>query len=277
MATLKNTSIDDINFLQLPVGTTAQRPASPTIGATRYNTSTNKLETYNGSNWITDDEALGSPRNPATSATEIYNNDNNSRSGIYYIKTPTEYVFPVYCKFDASGGWMNINVTWGPYGRILSGGTLSGGSGGGNMISTSRGDATQPLNGNIITNSQGNTYGCSGQPHRSVVQLTSIGQAMRADFNLTQVRASAQFLDNNGNVVCGYIQNHLTDRVNYNGTTASMSSVCDNTPRRWSDQNPSRFLYDVSGTLPTTPVILFESYSTCGGSFRMRLLELFVR
>lgn len=51
MATLKNTTINDTGFLQLPAGTTAQRP-SPATGMTRYNTSTNAIEVYNGSVWI---------------------------------------------------------------------------------------------------------------------------------------------------------------------------------------------------------------------------------
>ena len=36
---------------QLPVGTTAQRPASPVTGMMRVNTTTVKLEYYNGSAW----------------------------------------------------------------------------------------------------------------------------------------------------------------------------------------------------------------------------------
>lgn len=36
---------------QLPSGTTAQRPASPVIGQMRVNTTTVKLEYYNGSAW----------------------------------------------------------------------------------------------------------------------------------------------------------------------------------------------------------------------------------
>lgn len=35
----------------LPVGTTAQRPASPATGMMRYNTTTNLVETYNGTSW----------------------------------------------------------------------------------------------------------------------------------------------------------------------------------------------------------------------------------
>jgi hypothetical protein len=36
---------------QLPSGTTAQRPASPVAGQMRMNTTTVKLEYYNGSAW----------------------------------------------------------------------------------------------------------------------------------------------------------------------------------------------------------------------------------
>ena len=46
MATLKNTVIDDTGFLQVASGSTAQRPASPTTGMIRYNSTTGNLETY---------------------------------------------------------------------------------------------------------------------------------------------------------------------------------------------------------------------------------------
>lgn len=37
--------------LKLPVGTTAQRPATPVAGDTRFNSTTSSTETYNGSSW----------------------------------------------------------------------------------------------------------------------------------------------------------------------------------------------------------------------------------
>jgi len=37
--------------LFLPTGTTAQRPASPSTGQIRFNTTTGSVETYNGSSW----------------------------------------------------------------------------------------------------------------------------------------------------------------------------------------------------------------------------------
>lgn len=38
--------------LQLPVGTTAQRPQSPSVGMMRFNTDTNHFEGWTGSDWI---------------------------------------------------------------------------------------------------------------------------------------------------------------------------------------------------------------------------------
>ena len=51
MATLKNTNIDDTGYLKLPVGTTAQRPASPSVGYMRWNTTDNRAEVYTGTQW----------------------------------------------------------------------------------------------------------------------------------------------------------------------------------------------------------------------------------
>ncbi|OUW04048.1 MAG: hypothetical protein CBD16_02715 [Betaproteobacteria bacterium TMED156] len=38
--------------IQLPVGTTAERPASPSVGMVRYNTTTSHFEGYDGSAWV---------------------------------------------------------------------------------------------------------------------------------------------------------------------------------------------------------------------------------
>lgn len=37
--------------ITLPSGATGSRPASPTVGDTRYNTTTNAAEVWNGSQW----------------------------------------------------------------------------------------------------------------------------------------------------------------------------------------------------------------------------------
>jgi len=43
--------VQGTDYLKLPVGTTAQRP-SPATGMLRYNSTTNTLEYYNGSAWV---------------------------------------------------------------------------------------------------------------------------------------------------------------------------------------------------------------------------------
>lgn len=52
MATLKNTTINDTGFLQLPAGTNAQRPIGAT-GMIRINTNTTPytLEIFQASTW----------------------------------------------------------------------------------------------------------------------------------------------------------------------------------------------------------------------------------
>ena len=52
MATLKNTTVSDTGHLTIPVGTTAQRPASPAAGMIRLNSSTGSIEWYTGATWV---------------------------------------------------------------------------------------------------------------------------------------------------------------------------------------------------------------------------------
>ena len=43
---------DNVNGMIPPLGDTSQRPTSPEIGNTRYNTQLERVETWNGTNWI---------------------------------------------------------------------------------------------------------------------------------------------------------------------------------------------------------------------------------
>lgn len=52
MALLKNTTINDTGFLQIPTGTTAERPTNPVEGDFRFNTSKGYLEYYYKGFWI---------------------------------------------------------------------------------------------------------------------------------------------------------------------------------------------------------------------------------
>lgn len=52
MAELKNTIINDTSALQLPVGTTAERPGFPVDGYMRFNSDEGKVEYYSNSEWV---------------------------------------------------------------------------------------------------------------------------------------------------------------------------------------------------------------------------------
>jgi hypothetical protein len=73
MATLKNTTIDDTGFLNLPAGNTAQRPSNPIAGVSRYNTETGVIEFYTTQGWITLSSLLITGISPS-----VYNGDANS-------------------------------------------------------------------------------------------------------------------------------------------------------------------------------------------------------
>lgn len=92
MATLLNVNIDDTGSIRIPVGTTAQRPASPQIGQTRLNTSfiPPQLEIYNGTAWrdYRNRHAAGvgfSSASPAASALEILEANPQVQDGLYWI------------------------------------------------------------------------------------------------------------------------------------------------------------------------------------------------
>lgn len=52
MATFKNVTISSTGAMQMPSGTTAQRPASPSSGDLRFNTDLGVAEYYDGARWI---------------------------------------------------------------------------------------------------------------------------------------------------------------------------------------------------------------------------------
>ena len=94
MATLKNTVINATGFLQLPAGTTAQRPASPTAGMLRFNTSLDSdsraigLEHYNGSAWVpysaNPEQVLNNPT--ITYFTAVGNTVFNVPTGVSFVE-----------------------------------------------------------------------------------------------------------------------------------------------------------------------------------------------
>lgn len=83
--------------IQLPVGTTAQRPAAPNTGEWRFNDDTNKVEFWDSTNWVTiDDEAIctTSTCNYPTTATALFefeSNLNDTCGGSAATSTGTTY------------------------------------------------------------------------------------------------------------------------------------------------------------------------------------------
>ena len=86
MATTKITSPDLFDLgslntaLQLPSGTTAERPTSPSTGEWRYNTTTNLIEFYDGADWI-DLQSEDIPPTPSEHFnTVLYTGTNSAQS-----------------------------------------------------------------------------------------------------------------------------------------------------------------------------------------------------
>ena len=108
MATLKNTTINDTGYLQLPVGTTAQRPSSPSSGYMRINSDTGYIELYQaGNGWV----------NLFPLSTIVATGGTVTTSGVY--KTHT---------FTSSG---IFTVTSAPVGAAVDIMVVAGGGGGG--------------------------------------------------------------------------------------------------------------------------------------------------
>ncbi len=116
MATLKNTTFNDTGYVQLPAGTTAQRPGSPSNGMMRLNTTTSNVEVYVSGAWKNfQTDPLGSQSNPASSVTALKNSGQNV-DGLYWF-SQNGVTYQAYCLMSStydSGGWVllyNIDTT----------------------------------------------------------------------------------------------------------------------------------------------------------------------
>ena len=70
--------------LQLPSGTTAQRPSNPSTGEWRYNTDDNKIEYYDGASWfpISDEDIPPVPSEHFNTVTYTGNGTSQSITGV---------------------------------------------------------------------------------------------------------------------------------------------------------------------------------------------------
>lgn len=106
MATGSQVSPDKIN---LPTGTTAERPSSPSIGGARFNTTLGVVEYWDGSIWVGIGLADGSSYSSAAeSAVAIKALTGTTVDGFYWINingVPTQ----VWCDMNNNGGgWMLV-------------------------------------------------------------------------------------------------------------------------------------------------------------------------
>jgi len=117
MAQLKNTTINDTGFLQVPTGTTAQRPASPDDGYVRFNTSTSRLEYYRDGEWHDLDDRIEASASNAEKTYDIVEN------GVPY----TVHVFTN----EQGAGSLNVTQSGEVEYLIVAGGGGGGGTGAG--------------------------------------------------------------------------------------------------------------------------------------------------
>ena len=168
MAQLRNTTISDTGSLNLPAGTTAQRPASPVAGQIRYNTTINDTEYYDGGAW----RPISDSNPEATGGTII---DTDIGGIPYRIHT-----------FTATGN-STFTVSKGGEVEYL---IVAGGGGGGGYVAAGGGGAGGVLQGTTTVASQAYTItvgagGSAGPVNRSsnggnggnssVFGLTAIG------------------------------------------------------------------------------------------------------
>ena len=109
MAILQSTTI--ATTLTLPKGTTAERPGSPSQGMSRFNTTINQVETYNGASWIPldGDKTRYNRATVATSSgTHQVENQNGYRVHVFlsggHTFTPTETGFIEVLVVAGGGG-----------------------------------------------------------------------------------------------------------------------------------------------------------------------------
>lgn len=105
-----NTTLNQ-GYIQLPTGTTAERPSTDlTAGMFRYNTTLKATEYYNGVSWITDTIPDGSSAAAAaTSAVSILNNGWSKGNTTYWLKDASGVPYETYCNMTtAGGGWIGV-------------------------------------------------------------------------------------------------------------------------------------------------------------------------
>lgn len=216
---------------------------------------------------------LGTVSNPANNGKEIFAADSSSPTGVYWLKSANGTPYQAHINMDQGGGWVRLNVgALGPYSTPLF--HTSANSTGGNVLAGGSTTPFQPINGPVASQLQSVNYGCGGFPYRSQVNIDT---NLKNDLGVTQTRFNATVVPRVSNVVCGFVGSNLADIVLITGTS-SMVAVCDNTPRRYGDVNPSNFTFEAYGTIPTENLPeIWHTWTACGDSLTVKLNDIWVR
>jgi hypothetical protein len=112
MASIKDTNINDSGFLKLPVGTTAERPASPNDGYMRYNTTENFVEYFKNGNWYEINDTVAASATGATYTSTIVENGVKYRVHTFYgtgsltVTRPGEVEYLLVGGGGGGGAWV---------------------------------------------------------------------------------------------------------------------------------------------------------------------------
>jgi hypothetical protein len=111
MASLQSLIINDTGSINLPLGTTAQRPANPQEGYIRYNTTLSIVEFYNGDAWCRIDNLVQASASGAVATTEVVENGipytvhTFTGTGSLAVTSPGEIEYVVVAGGGGGGGW----------------------------------------------------------------------------------------------------------------------------------------------------------------------------
>lgn len=112
MASIKDTDINDTGFLQLPVGTTAERPSSPSDGYIRYNTTLGFVEYYKNGNWYEINDTVDASASGSTYTSTIVENGITYRVHTFYgtgsltVSRPGEVEYLLVGGGGGGGAWV---------------------------------------------------------------------------------------------------------------------------------------------------------------------------
>lgn len=209
-----------------------------------------------------------SAANAAASGKVLYENGITT-TGNYWLNGGSG-AYEAYVKMDAGGGWINVNLSNSVYPDLLT----SGWGGGGSDLIAGGGTGTALLNANNSTHAQANSYGCASSNYKSYIDLDS---TFASDFGITEVRIKILYVSDNNYVICGpYWPTTTSSRTILQGTATEVAGTCNNPPNDYSTLVGTGFTVEWHGPLNTVTRLL-ETWTACGGSFTMQLLEVYVR